>query len=193
MPMIIVSSIPLDLEVEAMFSRYAESIIVKAQSSVDRILHGVERFLNSIQTKPELPGENVILGSGEGKEVLKSKRILVVDDDAKNLFVITSALERQGAEVATALNGIKAIEILKMEQFDLVFMDIMMPEMNGFEAIESIRNDLKLTELPIIALTAKAMKEDQQKSKDVGANDFLLKPVEYEVLVNMAQIWTTEK
>ncbi len=124
---------------------------------------------------------------------LEEKQILVVDDDTRNLYVLTASLEQNGAKVVQALNGHKAIELLKREKIDLVFMDIMMPKMNGYEAIKAIRSDMTLKNLPIIALTAKALKEDRQKCLDAGADDYLSKPVDYEVLVNMAHAWIEKR
>ena len=106
---------------------------------------------------------------------------------------MTAAFEQQGAKVISAISAKKAFEILKKEKVNLIFMDIMMPEMNGYEAIEIIRKDEKLKAIPIVALTAKALKEDRAKCIAVGANDYLSKPADYDVLVNTAIYWSKQK
>ena len=116
---------------------------------------------------------------------LKGKRILIVDDDIRNVFVMTSALENHDADIIEAFNGKEALEILEVESVDLILMDIMMPIMNGFETIENIRKQDKWKDLPIIAVTAKALDEDRQKCLDVGANDYMTKPVDYTILMKL--------
>jgi CheY-like chemotaxis protein len=124
---------------------------------------------------------------------LQGLHVLVVDDDPRNLFVITSALEQHGARVGNALSGAKGLEYLRQHGADLVFMDIMMPEMDGYEAIRQIRADPALQKVRVIALTAKALKADRENALAAGADDYLSKPVDYEVLVNMAKVWGEEK
>jgi hypothetical protein len=113
----------------------------------------------------------------------------VVDDDPRNLFVVTAALEQEGAVVENALDGRKALETLRRQAVDLVFMDIMMPAMNGYEAIAAIKADPALRAIPVVALTAKAMKTDRQETIAAGADDYLAKPVDYALLINMAALW----
>jgi CheY-like chemotaxis protein len=120
---------------------------------------------------------------------LDGRHILVVDDDPRNLFVITAALEQQGAKVDNALNGRKALEFLAATRPNLVVMDIMMPEMDGYATIEVMRSDPRLATIPVMALTAKALPNDREKALAAGADDYLVKPVDYDVLVNMAAAW----
>lgn len=116
---------------------------------------------------------------------LRGKRILIVDDDIRNVFVMTSALENHDADIIEAFNGKEALEILEEETVDLILMDIMMPIMNGFETIENIRKQDKWKDLPIIAVTAKAQDEDRIKCLEVGANDYMTKPVDYTILMKL--------
>jgi len=110
---------------------------------------------------------------------------LIVDDDIRNVFVMTSALENHDADIIEAFNGKEALEILEEESVDLILMDIMMPVMNAFEPIENIRKQEKWKDLPIIAVTAKALDEDRKKCLEVGANDYMTKPVDYVILMKL--------
>ncbi len=121
----------------------------------------------------------------ESSDDLRGKRILIVDDDIRNVFVMTSALENHDADILEAFNGKEALEILEEETVDLVLMDIMMPIMNGFETIENIRKQDKWKNLPIIAVTAKALDEDRRKCLEIGANDYMTKPVDYVILMKL--------
>ena len=123
---------------------------------------------------------------------LSGIRILIVDDDAKNTFIFDAALGEYGAQTEIAINGQEAIERLQDKDFDVILMDIMMPVMDGYEAIEYIRNDLKL-DIPIIAVTAKTMKEDREKAFELGANDFVSKPVDIEALGHIIKGWSRKK
>ena len=121
----------------------------------------------------------------DNSDDLRGKCILIVDDDIRNVFVMTSALENHDADIIEAFNGKEALEILEEEPIDLILMDIMMPIMNGFETIENIRKQEKWKDLPIIAVTAKALEEDRKKCLEVGANDYMTKPVDYTVLMKL--------
>ncbi|OIJ08544.1 hypothetical protein BKP35_17655 [Anaerobacillus arseniciselenatis] len=122
-------------------------------------------------------------------EDLENKNVLIVDDDMRNVFALTSALERQNMNVIFAENGNQAIDILSDKNVDIVLMDIMMPEMDGYEAMTKIRNNDQLKDLPIIALTAKAMKHDREKCITAGATDYISKPVDMEQLLSLIKIW----
>lgn len=122
--------------------------------------------------------------------VLSAKTILLVDDDMRNVFALSSVLEEKSMEVVIARNGLEAIEKLKnTSQVDLILMDIMMPQMDGYEAMREIRKDRKYAKLPIIALTAKAMKGDRSKCIEAGASDYLAKPVNTDKLLSMLRVW----
>ena len=120
----------------------------------------------------------------------KDTNILLVDDDVRNIFALTSVLEERGIHILVAENGREALDVLdQSENVDLVLMDIMMPEMDGYEAMKQIRSKKALKNIPIIALTAKAMKGDRQKCIDAGASDYLAKPVDIEKLVSLLHVW----
>jgi signal transduction histidine kinase/DNA-binding response OmpR family regulator len=174
---------------EARLREYSDSIILKTAHAGRRLSENIERFLrempkHAFQDKKALTSGDLSIG-----KKLEGRRILVVDDDPRNLFVVTSALEQQGAQVHNALNGRKALAFLSTQSVDLVIMDIMMPEMDGYQTIKSLKADPALQHIPVVALTAKALKEDRQKAMAAGADDYLSKPVDYEILVNMASVW----
>jgi CheY-like chemotaxis protein len=125
------------------------------------------------------------------KETLfHTKKILLVDDDTRNVFALSKILEERGMEIIKAENGKVALELLNIHSdIDLVLMDIMMPEMDGYDAMKQIRSQEKFKSLPVIALTAKAMKEDKQKCIDAGANDYITKPIDVERLLSLMRVW----
>jgi CheY-like chemotaxis protein len=122
--------------------------------------------------------------------ILKGRTVLLADDDMRNVFAISSALEERGMNVLAAKNGKEALAKLEEHpEVELVIMDIMMPEMDGYEAMAEIRRDSKSSSLPIIALTAKAMKGDKRKCIEAGASDYLAKPVDMEKMVSLMRVW----
>jgi len=179
---------PLNDEDDASLRQYSDSIIIKAPLAERRLQENIERFLHDAphrhQGHTALPAP-----AGSGSKRLAGRHILVVDDDPRNLFVITAALEQHGAKVDNALNGRKALEMLATLQPNLVVMDIMMPEMDGYKTIAAMRADPHLTAIPVIALTAKALPQDREKALEAGADDYLAKPADYDVLINMAAAW----
>ncbi|MNM24346.1 Polar-differentiation response regulator DivK [compost metagenome] len=123
-------------------------------------------------------------------KVFEGRKVLLVDDDVRNIFALTSALEQKGAVVLIGRNGREAIERLnEVDDIDLVLMDVMMPEMDGFEATIEIRKDPRWRKLPIIAVTAKAMKDDQERCLQAGANDYLAKPIDLDRLFSLIRVW----
>jgi CheY-like chemotaxis protein len=123
-------------------------------------------------------------------EILAGKRALIVDDDIRNIFAMTSFLERYEMTIHAAENGLEAIELLSgAEQYDVILMDIMMPDMDGYETMRRIRDIPAHRDLPILALTAKAMKGDREKCIEAGASDYIAKPVDTEHLVSLLRIW----
>ncbi|MBY0455512.1 MAG: response regulator [Burkholderiaceae bacterium] len=182
---------PLSDETDASLRQYSESIIIKAPKAERRLQENIEHFLQKVpqrrsgHTTPQEP-------AGSGKKRLAGRHILVVDDDPRNLFVMTAALEQQGAKIDVALNGRKALDFLQTCQPNLVIMDIMdimMPEMDGYSTIEAMRAEPRWAAIPIMALTAKALPNDREKALAAGADDYLAKPADYDVLVNMAAAW----
>ena len=125
-----------------------------------------------------------------GDEPLKDRKVLVVDDDIRNIFALNSLLERHNMQVITANNGQEAIELIESTaDLSLVLMDIMMPEMDGYETIRRIRQQARFGVLPIIALTAKAMKGDREKCLEAGASDYVAKPVNTDQLLSLVRLW----
>jgi CheY-like chemotaxis protein len=123
-------------------------------------------------------------------EVLRGRRVLVVDDDARNIFALTTVLERHDIDVISATNGRQAIEIIEQTpDLSMVLMDIMMPEMDGYQTMREIRKNPQFRTLPILALTAKAMKGDREKCLDAGASDYISKPVNTDELLSLLRVW----
>jgi CheY-like chemotaxis protein len=125
---------------------------------------------------------------------LVGRRVLVVDDDVRNIFAMTSVLESHGIEVIYAENGLAAIEKLETnEGIDVVLMDVMMPEMDGYETMRHIRTDKRFASLPIIAVTAKALKDDREKCLEAGASDYMPKPIDNDRLVDLIRLWVAPR
>ena len=157
------------------------------EENINNVIKKLEEFIHEIGNNKSKSEEIV-----EEDIDLNGLNILVVDDDIKNIFVLDSALSEYKANVITAYNGKEALEKLNSDQIDIILMDIMMPVMNGYEAIETIREELKL-DIPIIAVTAKAMKEDREKAIGLGANDFVSKPIDIKALVKIIKVWSEKK
>ena len=146
-------------------------------------------------TPLSLTGEHTLaaeqyLFAGTENDIFKGRQVLIVDDDARNLFAVRAALESQGMAVTTAINGQAALkELERKDNFDLILMDIMMPEMDGYETMKAIRGPLGLEQIPIIALTAKAMKNDREKCLEAGASDYISKPLNLTQLFSLMRVW----
>jgi len=126
----------------------------------------------------------------QSNKLLAGKRALIVDDDMRNIFALTSALERHQLEIVNAESGMEAIALLRSTpDIDAVLMDIMMPEMDGFEVIRQLRADPRFATLPIIAVTAKAMKGDREKCIEAGASDYITKPLKIDQLLSLMRVW----
>jgi CheY-like chemotaxis protein len=169
---------------------YAESIIIKGVRSEERLLDETALFLHrTISNLPE--SKQLIINNIYDKEAFfYEKKILLADDDMRNVFALSKILKERGMEVLIAENGLVALELLEAhDNIDLVLMDIMMPEMDGYEAMKQIRSQAKYKSLPVIALTAKAMKDDKQKCIDAGANDYITKPIDIERLLSLMRVW----
>ncbi|MDP2089335.1 MAG: response regulator [Flavobacteriaceae bacterium] len=192
-PIIIYTGKELTKEENNELQKYAESIIIKGVKSEERLLDETALFLHrTISNLPE--SKQVIINNLYDKEaVFHSKKILLADDDMRNVFALSKILKERGMEIIKAENGKNALEMLDMHtDIDLVLMDIMMPEMDGYEAMKQIRSQRKFKSLPIIALTAKAMKDDKQKCIDAGANDYIAKPVDVERLLSLMRVWLSK-
>ncbi|QUH25399.1 response regulator [Serpentinicella alkaliphila] len=176
---------------EAMeLQKYTESIIIKGLRSIERLTGEVSLFLHRVASKELQNTNKMIRSSFEKEESLRGRRVLIVDDDMRNVFSLSSALEEKGIIVEVSRNGKEGLEKLKNNtDIDLILMDIMMPEMDGYTAIKAIRKTKNISKIPIIALTAKSMKEDRNKCIEAGANDYLTKPIEINRLLSLVRVW----
>jgi len=189
-PIIVYTGKELTKEENEELQKYADSIIIKGVKSEERLLDESALFLHrTISNLSE--SKQVIINKLYDKEaIFHTKKILVVDDDSRNIFALSKILSERGMEVMIAGNGRIALDMLNTHQnIDLVLMDIMMPEMDGYEAMRLIRAQLKFKMLPVIALTAKAMKDDKQKCIDAGANDYITKPIDVDRLLSLMRVW----
>jgi len=192
-PVIVYTGRELTKEENNELEKYAESIIIKGVKSEERLLDETALFLH--RTISNLPkSKQVIINNLYDKEaIFHSKKILLVDDDMRNLFALSKILKERGMEIIQAENGKNALEMLEIHpEIHLVLMDIMMPEMDGYEAMKQLRAQVKFKNLPVIALTAKAMKDDKQKCIDAGANDYITKPIEVERLLSLMRVWLSK-
>jgi len=195
LPVIIYTGRDLTEEEERELRTYTDSIIIKTARSYERLLDEVSIVLHKISPDEGKPDSQSEPQRPSGLTVdLTGKKILIADDDVKNVFVLASALEDHGVTVIGAKNGKDALEKLHQEgDVDLVLMDVMMPGMDGYTTMREIRKDEQLKHLPIIALTAKALKDDRQKCIQAGANDYLPKPIDYDALFRLVNAWIEKR
>lgn len=189
-PVIVYTGRNLTRDEEAELQRYSRSIIIKGARSPERLLDEVTLFLHKVEA--ELSSERQgMLKTARGRDrIFEGRTILLVDDDVRNIFALTSALEQRGAVVEIGRNGREALEKLdRVSEIDLVLMDIMMPEMDGLEATRRLRSDPRFDKMPVIAITAKATKDDREQCLAAGANDYLAKPVDLERLFSLLRVW----
>jgi CheY-like chemotaxis protein len=186
-PVVVYSGRDLSREENLLLRQYTDAIVIKGARSPERLLDEVSLFLHSIQHAPKrLAGGGNALASAE----LAGRRVLLVDDDMRNLFALSKVLRSWGLAVSMAQDGQKALKALADDQApELVLMDIMMPVMDGYDTIRAIRTQARFTELPIIALTAKAMRGDREKCLEAGASDYLSKPIDIDKLASMIRVW----
>jgi CheY-like chemotaxis protein len=194
-PVIVYTGRDLTVDDEHRLRRYSKSIIIKGAKSPERLLDEVTLFLH--QVVAELPPEHQkMLEKARSRDaVLEGRRVLIVEDDVRNVFALTSILEPQGLIVEVARNGREAIKVMEKSlvnsglTIDLVLMDVMMPEMDGLTATRELRKRPEWNRLPIIMLTAKAMRDDQENCLEAGANDYLSKPLDVEKLLSLVRVW----
>ncbi len=189
-PVVVFTGKELSSEEEQRIKTMAKSIVLKDVQSPERLLDETALFLHRVVT--DLPAEKqAMLERLHGStEVLHGRKVLVVDDDARNIFALTSLLESQEMEVISATNGRQAIELIQTTpDLSMVLMDIMMPEMDGYETMREIRKAQEFRTLPMLALTAKAMKGDREKCLDAGASDYIAKPVNTDQLLSLMRVW----
>lgn len=189
-PVIVYTGRNLTRDEETELLKYSRSIIIKGARSPERLLDEVTLFLHKVESQLSNERQKMLKTARSRDKVFEGRRILVVDDDVRNIFALTSALEHKGAVVEVARNGFEAIAKLdEVEDIDLVLMDVMMPEMDGYEATIEIRKDPRWRKLPIIAVTAKAMKDDQERCLQAGTNDYLAKPIDLDRLFSLIRVW----
>ncbi|MEE4690823.1 response regulator [Pseudomonas alliivorans] len=189
-PVIVYTGRNMTRDEEAELMKYSRSIIIKGARSPERLLDEVTLFLHKVESQLSNERQKMLKTARSRDKVFEARKILVVDDDVRNIFALTSALEHKGAVVEIARNGFEAIAKLnEVEDIDLVLMDVMMPEMDGYEATIEIRKDPRWRKLPIIAVTAKAMKDDQERCLQAGSNDYLAKPIDLDRLFSLIRVW----
>ncbi len=189
-PVIVYTGKDLDKEEASRLNKLADTVVLKTANSKERLLDETTLFLHRVESALPKEKQQIIRKLHRTDEVLKNKKVLLVDDDMRNIYSLTNALEEEGLKCITAENGKEAINILKEHSdIDIVLMDLMMPEMDGFEATREIRKMDKLEKLPVIALTAKAMKGDREKCLEAGMSDYISKPVNVAQLVSLMRVW----
>jgi CheY-like chemotaxis protein len=189
-PVLIYSAKDFSPKEKTLLKQYSNRILLKDVNSLDLLLEEAILMLH-IDHKDLLPAKRKLIENLRAKnDVLAQKRVLVVDDDVRNLFALTTAFERYNIRTITAESGQEAMNILEENgDIDIVLMDIMMPQMDGYETIQKIRREHKNNVLPIIAVTAKAMKGDREKCIEAGASDYITKPVKIDQLLSLMRVW----
>jgi CheY-like chemotaxis protein len=194
LPIIIFTGKSLSKAEEARIKQYADSIVIKTAHSYQRILDEVSLFLHLVEESKKPKQESRYKRLGALNEVLAGKKILVTDDDVRNIFSLTKALEMHEMQVLSAVDGKEALHQLEQHpDINVVLMDIMMPEMDGYEAMQKIRQKPQFRNLPIIAVTAKAMTGDREKCIKAGASDYISKPVDVDQLLSLLRVWLYDK
>ncbi|MBT4576472.1 MAG: response regulator, partial [Candidatus Cloacimonetes bacterium] len=189
-PVIVYTGTEISKEEEFELRKYAKSIIIKGVKSEERLIDETALFLHQVVSEMPEDKQKIISKLHDTDSLFIDKKILVVDDDMRNVFAVSAALEEKEMLITSAANGQKALDILKEDpKFDMILMDIMMPIMDGYETMGHIRKDANIKDIPIIALTAKAMKGDKEKCIESGANDYLTKPLNVERLLSLMRVW----
>jgi len=190
LPIIVYTGKELTRKEELHLKRVATSIIIKEADSPERLLAETAIFLHRVEANLPESKRRMIEQLNRKDPVLAGRKVLIVDDDVRNIFALTSALEAYNMEVVHAENGQEGIDLLRATPgIEAVLMDIMMPEMDGYEAISAIRDMDEFRTLPIIALTAKAMQADRDHCLEVGASDYISKPLDINQLLSLLRVW----
>jgi CheY-like chemotaxis protein len=190
LPVIVYTGKDLSRKEEKQLNRLAQTVIVKDVRSPERLFDLTALWMHRNVSKLPKHRRELLHRLHDPNAILAGKKILIVDDDIRNIFAMTSLLERYKIDVITAETGKSGIEMLQKEKgIDLVLMDIMLPEMDGYDTMRAIRHMYGFRELPIVALTAKAMKGDREKCIDAGASDYIAKPIESEELLALLRNW----
>ncbi|WP_046112217.1 response regulator [Aquincola tertiaricarbonis] len=190
-PVIVYTGRELSRDEEQRLRKHSRSIIVKGARSPERLLDEVTLFLHSVEATLPANQRQLLRQARQRDAVLDGRRILLAEDDVRNIFALSSVFEPLGAKLVIARNGKEALQKLEAErsQIDLVLMDIMMPEMDGLTALRHIREHAEWASLPVIALTAKAMADDRERCLAAGANDYIAKPIDIDKLVSLCRVW----
>jgi CheY-like chemotaxis protein len=189
-PVVVFTGRELSAEEDAQLHTMARSIVVKGVESPERLLDETALFLHRVVTDLPAEKQRMLERLNSSDDDLVGRTALLVDDDARNIFALSSVLERRGMRVLTATTGKEAVGFVESTpDLAIVLMDIMMPEMDGYQTMEAIRQKPEFRRLPIIALTAKAMKGDREKCLEAGASDYLAKPVNTEQLLSALRMW----
>lgn len=189
-PIIIYTGKDLSKDENNQLMRFANTVVLKTVDSQERLLDETMLFLHRVEARLPKEKQNIIRRLHKTDEVLKNKKVLVVDDDIRNIYSLTNVLEEEGMHCLTAENGRAGVKVLKENpDIEIVLMDIMMPEMDGYEATKEIRSISKFNKLPIVALTAKAMKGDREKCLNAGMSDYISKPVNVDQLLSLMRVW----
>jgi len=189
-PVIVYTGRNLTREEESKLNRYSRSIIIKGARSPERLLDEVTLFLHTVESKLSAERQTMLRIARNREKVFEGRRVLLVDDDVRNIFALASALEQKGLQVEIGRNGFEALaKLAEVPDIDLVLMDVMMPGMDGLEATRRIRANPRFAQLPVIAVTAKAMKDDQEQCRRAGANDYLAKPIDLDRLFSLMRVW----
>jgi CheY-like chemotaxis protein len=190
LPVVVFTGKELSPEEDARLHTLARSVVVKDVESPERLLDETALFLHRVVANLPPDKQRMLDRLHRSDDALVGKKVLVVDDDVRNIFALSSVLERRGMSVLTAGTGREAIAMLESTpDMAIVLMDIMMPEMDGYETMQVIRQNSSFRRLPIIALTAKAMKGDREKCLEAGASEYLAKPVNTEQLLSALRVW----
>jgi CheY-like chemotaxis protein len=190
LPIIIYTGKELTRAEEMELKRMADTIIIKDVQSPERLLDETALFLHRVQANLPPSQQQMLEQLHQTDTVLTGKKVLIVDDDMRNIFALTSMLERHQMEILYAENGIDGLAMLQnTPDIQVVLMDVMMPEMDGYDTMRAIRKLSQFATLPIIALTAKAMKGDREKCIEAGASDYITKPVDPEQLLSLLRVW----
>jgi hypothetical protein len=190
LPIVIYTGTELTPSEEIQLRRISDTIIIKDARSPEQLLDETALFLHRIQANLPAPQQQMLEQMQQSDPVLVGKKVLIVDDDVRNIFALTSLLERHSMQVLYAENGQDGIITLQTHSdTDLVLMDVMMPEMDGYQTTQAIRQIAQFASLPIIALTAKAMKGDREKCLEAGASDYITKPVDTVHLLSLIRVW----
>jgi hypothetical protein len=191
LPVIIIySGKDLSKQEETELRRVAEAIVIKHVRSPERLLDETAIFLHRVEANLPEAKQHMLQQLRKVDQTLTGRRVLIVDDDIRNIFALTSVFDRWGIQSVYAENGKDGIAMLKNNpEIEAVLMDVMMPEMDGYETMREIRKIAKFEKLPIIAVTAKAMKGDREKCIEAGASDYVAKPVDTDQLLSLLRVW----